>query len=222
MYPKNGVACQSARANFAHSRDFVYSLTMISQEKQNSRLNIPNALSVSRIVGVPFLFLLVALEDPAWFVAIFTLLAFTDWLDGFLARRWNQTSVFGSMLDSVGDIALYLSTVYFFIVLFPEYLGPNLPWLGIFMVFFLTAIVVSKVRTGRILFIHTHISRVAAVMLVCTFLSSFYFDTTLLIRLVILTYTLAQAEVIAMFLKYGYVDPDTRTILWLRNRDSRL
>lgn len=35
--------------------------------------------------------------------ALFGLAAFTDWLDGYLARRWNQTSAFGAFLDPVAD-----------------------------------------------------------------------------------------------------------------------
>jgi len=34
---------------------------------------------------------------------IFAIAAFTDWLDGYLARRWNQTSAFGAFLDPVAD-----------------------------------------------------------------------------------------------------------------------
>lgn len=35
--------------------------------------------------------------------AIFAIAAFTDWLDGYLARRWQQTSAFGAFLDPVAD-----------------------------------------------------------------------------------------------------------------------
>src|SRR6185369_11059860 len=35
--------------------------------------------------------------------AVFTIAAITDWFDGFLARRWNQTSAFGAFLDPVAD-----------------------------------------------------------------------------------------------------------------------
>jgi CDP-diacylglycerol--glycerol-3-phosphate 3-phosphatidyltransferase len=34
---------------------------------------------------------------------IFAIASFTDWLDGYLARRWNQTSSFGAFLDPVAD-----------------------------------------------------------------------------------------------------------------------
>ena len=75
------------------------------------RWNIPNILTVLRIVLIPVfvgLFYLpegtLAPHDRNFFAtAAFALAAFTDWLDGYLARRLNQTSAFGAFLDPVAD-----------------------------------------------------------------------------------------------------------------------
>jgi phosphatidylglycerophosphate synthase len=182
-----------------------------------AKMNIPNALSLSRIAGVPFLFILIYVEPKAWFVGLYVVLALTDWLDGLLARRWNQTSEFGSMLDTIGDVALYMSTAYFIIVLFPHNLMPNLGYLYVLLAGFFAVMAVSRVVLGRVLFLHTHISRSAAVILIAAFLLSFYIDTTMLIRLVMVMYIAAFCEMCVIFMKYGSVDPDTRTILWLMN-----
>ena len=70
------------------------------------RLNIPNSLTVFRILLIP-VFVGVFYLPFAWAnavsAAIFALAAITDWLDGFLARRLNQTSRFGAFLDPVAD-----------------------------------------------------------------------------------------------------------------------
>ncbi|TVQ11869.1 MAG: hypothetical protein EA364_09635 [Balneolaceae bacterium] len=180
-----------------------------------TRLTIPNMLSLSRVAGTPFLFVLVHLEPIGWFVALFVALAFTDWLDGFLARRWNQSSEFGSMLDTIGDIALYMSTAWFLIVLFPDYLIPNLNYLYLLLFLFLAVMAVSRIQLGRVLFLHSHLARSAAVVLFAAFLLSFFADSTLLIRLVMLMYIAAFIEMCIVFAKYGEVDPDTRSIFWL-------
>ncbi|ENU81671.1 MULTISPECIES: CDP-diacylglycerol--glycerol-3-phosphate 3-phosphatidyltransferase [unclassified Acinetobacter] len=79
-------------------------------------LNIPNILTIARIVLIP-VFLLVAYWPPAIGVeghtgsfsrhilltSIFVLAAVTDWFDGYLARALNQTSAFGRFLDPVAD-----------------------------------------------------------------------------------------------------------------------
>lgn len=69
-------------------------------------LNIPNILSLTRIAVVP-VFVVVFYLPFAWAsvatATIFAIAAFTDWLDGYLARKLNQTSRFGAFLDPVAD-----------------------------------------------------------------------------------------------------------------------
>ncbi len=69
-------------------------------------MTIPNMLTWLRIVMIPVLGLLFLLPAPwanAAAAAVFTLASVTDWLDGYLARRWNQLSAFGAFLDPVAD-----------------------------------------------------------------------------------------------------------------------
>lgn len=79
-------------------------------------LNIPNILTLARIILIP-VFLLVAYWPPAMgfnetspdvtrhiiLTTIFIVAAVTDWFDGYLARTLNQTSAFGRFLDPVAD-----------------------------------------------------------------------------------------------------------------------
>ncbi|MFJ2993141.1 CDP-diacylglycerol--glycerol-3-phosphate 3-phosphatidyltransferase [Pandoraea sp. NPDC087047] len=73
--------------------------------------NVPIFLTWLRIVLIP-LVVGVYYLPPTWLssvemnwvaCAVFVLAALTDWFDGFLARRWNQTSAFGAFLDPVAD-----------------------------------------------------------------------------------------------------------------------
>ena len=67
---------------------------------------IPNVLTLLRIILIPVL-VLVFYSPLHWSyqisAAIFGLAALTDWLDGYLARRLKQLSVFGAFLDPVAD-----------------------------------------------------------------------------------------------------------------------
>lgn len=69
-------------------------------------ITLPNVLTLGRIGLIP-VFGLVFLLPVGWANAaaatIFALAAVTDWLDGYLARRWQQTSPFGAFLDPVAD-----------------------------------------------------------------------------------------------------------------------
>jgi CDP-diacylglycerol--glycerol-3-phosphate 3-phosphatidyltransferase len=69
-------------------------------------MNIPNLLTLARIIFIPLLVVLFYLPF-AWSMplaaALFALAAITDWLDGYLARRWDQATPFGAFLDPVAD-----------------------------------------------------------------------------------------------------------------------
>jgi CDP-diacylglycerol--glycerol-3-phosphate 3-phosphatidyltransferase/cardiolipin synthase len=75
------------------------------------RWNIPNLLTVLRIalipvfVGVFYMPHQVIAPDLINLIAtlVFALASVTDWLDGYLARRWDQASAFGAFLDPVAD-----------------------------------------------------------------------------------------------------------------------
>jgi cardiolipin synthase len=74
-------------------------------------LTIPNALSLARLVGVPFFLWLVLNEHDAAAVAVLMVSGFTDWLDGKIARRWNQMSRVGQLLDPAADRLYILATL---------------------------------------------------------------------------------------------------------------
>ena len=74
-------------------------------------VNVPNLITLSRIILIPLLIGIFYLPDD-WVsdesknitaTAIFILAGITDWLDGFLARKLNQMSAFGAFLDPVAD-----------------------------------------------------------------------------------------------------------------------
>jgi CDP-diacylglycerol---glycerol-3-phosphate 3-phosphatidyltransferase len=69
-------------------------------------MNLPNVLTLLRIVLIPFFIIAYYWPTPfaGWVSAvIFALAAITDWLDGYLARKWQQESSFGAFLDPVAD-----------------------------------------------------------------------------------------------------------------------
>ena len=89
-------------------------------------LTVPNALSASRIVFLPLLYVFALKGMGIPFVVAYALLGATDILDGYLARRLNQTSEIGKVLDSWADLAMYVSTAFFMARLHMDYLRPNL------------------------------------------------------------------------------------------------
>ena len=72
---------------------------------------VPNMLSAARLVGVPiFLWLVLGPHWDAAALGVLVVSGITDWADGWLARRWDQVTVLGQLLDPVAD-RLYLVAV---------------------------------------------------------------------------------------------------------------
>lgn len=81
------------------------------QRPSDRVLTIPNALSAARLVGVPIFLWLVLDKHDAAAVIVLMVGGFTDWLDGKIARRWNQMSRLGQLLDPAADRLYILATL---------------------------------------------------------------------------------------------------------------
>ena len=77
-------------------------------------MNLPNIITLARIFLVPVFVLTYVIPGQWTYIAtaiFFGLAAFTDWLDGYLARRLNQTTPFGAFLDPVADKLIVVSAL---------------------------------------------------------------------------------------------------------------
>ncbi|MGV1036332.1 MAG: CDP-alcohol phosphatidyltransferase family protein [Candidatus Nanopelagicales bacterium] len=82
-------------------------------EVQTDRvLTVPNLLSFLRLLGVPlFLWLILVPKADGWAVVLLILAGLSDYLDGKIARRWNQISRLGQLLDPLADRLYILATL---------------------------------------------------------------------------------------------------------------
>ena len=83
--------------------------TVARADQQGRILTVPNAISVARLAGVPvFLWLVLGPQADGWAVALLIVAGVSDWLDGVIARAWNQQSRLGQVLDPTAD-RLYIA-----------------------------------------------------------------------------------------------------------------
>src|SRR5688500_17852438 len=75
-------------------------------------LTIPNVISVVRLLMIPvFLYLLFGRDNRAGAAGLLAGLGATDWVDGYIARHFNQTSTIGKILDPTADRLMLLVSV---------------------------------------------------------------------------------------------------------------
>ena len=77
-------------------------------------MTLPDQLTLARALAVPIVVVLFAWDFSGhlyWATAVFAVAMATDQVDGWLARRRNQTSAFGSLLDPIADKVLVLAAL---------------------------------------------------------------------------------------------------------------
>lgn len=86
---------------------------------------LPNVLTIGRILSIPVLVTGILMMEsgsplfiarPSVLIALFIIAIFTDFLDGFLARRWNVVSDFGRMIDPIADKLFVAGTLIAFAI----------------------------------------------------------------------------------------------------------
>jgi phosphatidylglycerophosphate synthase len=133
-------------------------------ELRRNLTTVPNQLTALRLASVPVLWVLALLGMPVWVGIGLIAASLTDVLDGWLSRRWNQTSDFGSRMDSVADHALAISTTLWLALLRPfffhEQKWPLIAWSA----FALVVLLVSWVKFRRFVDLHLFSAKVAVVL----------------------------------------------------------
>ncbi len=89
-------------------------LGLMRSAVQESNINLPNVLTLTRILLIPFFVLLFVVPTPDRSLAaavVFVTAAMTDLLDGYLARRRGQVTKLGRLLDPIADKLLVLSAL---------------------------------------------------------------------------------------------------------------
>lgn len=92
---------------------------------------IPNLLSFMRIVLIPVFAVLLIKDQFIWAVIVITIAQLTDWFDGMIARKLNQVSALGKVLDPIAD---KLSQISIIIVLIYKYSDNAIKYLFMFFI----------------------------------------------------------------------------------------
>ena len=83
----------------------------LEQEPGDEVWTIPNVISMFRIVLIVVFAVLLATHYDGWAIAALAVAGFSDFFDGYLARRWNQVTKLGRILDPTADRMLTIAVV---------------------------------------------------------------------------------------------------------------
>lgn len=174
--------------------------------------NIPNILSILRLCSVPVLLTLAWAGYPNAFLVLLAIAAFTDWLDGFIARRYDMTTDLGARLDSWADAAIYFTIAIAAYLLWPQAFFAE-KW------YFLTMVltIVVPVSIGLIKFrvltsYHSWMVKVAAASAVVSSLLLFLGFSAWPLRIATLLCIIASLEQIAITILSQQPLSDVRSV----------
>ena len=113
------------------------------------KMNLPNKLTVARIIMVPITMALLMMGYNIWALVVFAIASFTDFLDGYIARKYNLVSAFGKIMDPLADKLLVFGALLAFIALGKVSLWA--PMIIISREFFVTCMRVVAVAEGKVI-----------------------------------------------------------------------
>jgi phosphatidylglycerophosphate synthase len=121
-----------------------------------------NAITLYRLTAAPVLVVLLLYKEVAVFKWLLAFSFFTDMIDGSLARKFRVTSMFGSKMDSLADDLTVAAGIAGLVLLKPEFLRQQLPYIIPLLVLFLVQVTLSIIRYRKFSSFHTRAAKLAA------------------------------------------------------------
>jgi cardiolipin synthase len=182
----------------------------------NHLQKIPNRITAIRLLALPVLWIL-ALTGARTYLAIGLLLsAITDVIDGPIARKYNQTSDFGSKFDSLADQLIQISAVFWVLILMPEVYTDNL-WITIAAVgTYLASLTVGLIKFKRLANLHLYLTKLGGIFLYTFVIHAFLFGqyNRGLYLVAVLFLLLSHAECLFLQLTSSEVNAHSGSILF--------
>ena len=175
-------------------------------------------LSLLRLACAPFLVLAGLAESSVPFFAILSLMLLSDALDGFLARKLNQTSVLGARLDSYGDYATYLAVALGAWLQWPERIEREAGVILFAVAVFVLPALASIVKFRRFASYHTRITKLSAILISLGVFALLLFDLAWPLYVAVTVLTVEAVENIAITLTLDAPRTDISSYWSLRKK----
>jgi len=166
----------------------------------NDLYSVPNLLSMLRLALVPVLAILATTNQAIGFLILLAFSLVSDVLDGYLARKLQQTSELGARLDSWGDMLTYAIMILGLYLIWPSIFSDQAIFLFAAMLSYILPVALSLNRFGSYPSYHTWGAKLAAVLIAPAYYLLILTDNQLFFRLVIVLHGLVAIEVMLITL----------------------
>lgn len=179
----------------------------MSQEKEDI-YNLPNLVSLIRILMAPVLIYLALTQQPDWYIGMLIFTVFTDVLDGFLARVLHQITVMGSHLDSWGDFVIYNTMAVCAWILWPEIIVQEKLYFILIVLSFILPAVIGFIKFHRFTGYHTWAVKLAVGVTIISYILLFtgLLDWPFRVAAILCLYAGIEEIIITFLLRHEHVD----------------
>ena len=180
--------------------------------KKDRIINLPNFISLIRILTAPILFYFAFTKQPDWYIGTLIFAVFTDVLDGFLARMLNQITAMGSHLDSLGDFVIYTTMAICAWLLWPGIIEREQFYFIIIVLSFTLPVFAGIVKFHTVISYHTWSVKFAVAVTIIGYILLFTETLAWPFRIAALFCLFAALEEIAITLLMPHELVDVRTV----------
>ncbi len=186
----------------------------------NKNINIPNFLSLYRLLSFPLVLYFALNNNENLFVIFLIINLITDILDGLIARVFKQQTELGARLDSIADIGTYILAITGVFIFKAVQFKPHLISFYIFIFLFLTANIISLLKFKRLPSLHLYSWKIGGYIQGFFFFVLFAFDFyTFFYYFMIIWGILAFCEHIIIQLSIKEMKSNAKGLYWvLKNK----
>ena len=179
---------------------------------------IPNILSCFRIATAPLLLFLAWKGYTNSFICLLLVSLLSDAVDGFIARKFNVSTNFGAKLDSLGDMATYLTVPFCAWWLWPAILKEEAPFVLITIGAYTIPLVAGVIKFKTIPSYHTLGAKIAAVIMCIAILILFIMEFTWIFRFAAIFQAIVACEEILITIQLPLPQSNVKSIWHLKKQ----
>lgn len=175
-------------------------------------MTIPNKISIGRLVMALLMILAAAVDAPTVFLAAFCASLASDAVDGFLARHLHQESRIGAVLDTCGDVTMYIAAAVGGWILWPELIRQEAAFIITALALIGLSAFLSLLKHHKLPSYHTWSAKFATAVIGIAALLMFAGLSSLPFRISIIMLALSTCEEMAITMILPKWQPDVRSL----------
>jgi CDP-diacylglycerol--glycerol-3-phosphate 3-phosphatidyltransferase len=190
--------------------------------KGENIVNVPNAISLYRLLSFPVVLVLALLGKEQWFVILISINLVSDIVDGFIARTFNIVTKFGAAVDNLADIGTYILALYGLFAFRWQEVQPHAWLLYIFLSIFVLSYIVAFARFGKVPGLHLYSAVAAGYLQGAFFFVLFVWDFYLWFYYIAVGWgAIAYTEKIFVLLKTDDIRPGLKGLYWVLKNQQK-